>query len=237
MDLTQFITGDTISRVSGRLRTFVDERPLPSEHSGLSGTAGTGTGKVTVDDAATFLADFSGGAMGVFEATRFASGRKNAIRIEVNGSQGSIAFDFEDMNVLQFFDGTEPAEVAGFRRIIVTEPEHSWHMKLMLREVIQPTQACTELVQDFIRPHFEMLDQILAEILPAGFPAQNRRLIGFSIIGQCLHFRVAQPVISLLVGPQEHAAYTPQVLTEHITRFSLAALGVAPSSDLGKVQP
>ena len=126
IDITQFITGDTITRVSGRLRTFVDERPLPSEHAGLSGTAGTGTGKVTVDDAATFLADFRGGAMGVFEATRFASGRKNAIRIEINGSRGSLAFDFEDMNVLHFFDGTEDAGTAGFRRILVTEAEHPY---------------------------------------------------------------------------------------------------------------
>ena len=126
IDIAQFITGDTISRVSGRLRTFVEERPLPSEHSGLSGTAGSGTGKVTVDDAATFLADFRGGAMGVFEATRFASGRKNAIRIEVNGSRGSLAFDFEDMNVLHFFDGTEDAGTAGFRRIMVTEAQHPY---------------------------------------------------------------------------------------------------------------
>jgi predicted dehydrogenase len=126
IDITQFITGDTITRVSGRLRTFVDERPLPSEHAGLSGTAGTGTGTVTVDDAATFLADFRGGAMGVFEATRFASGRKNAIRIEINGSRGSIAFDFEDMNVLHFFDGTEDAGTAGFRRILVTEAVHPY---------------------------------------------------------------------------------------------------------------
>ena len=126
IDITQFITGDTITRVSGRLRTFVDERPLPSEHAGLSGTAGTGTGKVTVDDAATFLADFRGGAMGVFEATRFASGRKNAIRIEINGSRGSLAFDFEDMNVLHFFDGTEDTGTAGFRRILVTEAEHPY---------------------------------------------------------------------------------------------------------------
>jgi predicted dehydrogenase len=126
IDITQFITGDTITRVSGRLRTFVDERPLPSEHAGLSGTAGTGTGKVTVDDAATFLADFRGGAMGVFEATRFASGRKNAIRIEVNGSRGSLAFDFEDINVLHFFDCTEDTGTTGFRRILVTESVHPY---------------------------------------------------------------------------------------------------------------
>ena len=121
IDLAQFITGDSIGRVSGRLRTFVDERPLPSEHAGLSGTAGAGTGTVTVDDAATFLAEFRGGALGVFEATRFANGRKNAIRIEINGSAGSLAFDFEDMNLLHFFDGTEAAGTAGFRRIVVTE--------------------------------------------------------------------------------------------------------------------
>ena len=67
-----------------------------------------------------------GGAVGVYEATRFAYGRKNSIRIEINGSLGSIAYDFEDMNVLHLFDATEPAETAGFRRIVVTEPEHAY---------------------------------------------------------------------------------------------------------------
>ena len=79
-------------------------------------------GEVTVDDTAAFLARFGGGAVGVFEATRFATGRKNAIRIEINGSAGSLAFDFEDMNVLELFDAGEPGETAGFRRILVTEP-------------------------------------------------------------------------------------------------------------------
>jgi predicted dehydrogenase len=129
VDLTQFITGRRIAEVTGRLETFVKERPYATEHSGLSGTASTGSlgrGLVTVDDAASFLATFDDGAMGVFEATRFATGRKNAIRIEVNGSRGSLAFDFEDMNVLEFLDATEPAETAGFRRILVTEPDHPY---------------------------------------------------------------------------------------------------------------
>ena len=126
VDLTQHIVGDTIREVSGQLETFVKERPVAAESSGLSATAGAERGPVTVDDAATFLARFSGGAMGVFEATRFATGRKNAIRIEINGSQGSIAFDFEDMNVLHFHDATIPDEEAGFRRIVVTEPGHPW---------------------------------------------------------------------------------------------------------------
>src|SRR6188472_4647235 len=63
---------------------------------------------------------------GTFEATRFALGRKNALRIEINGADGSLAFDFEENNLLQFFDGTQPVEEQGFRRILVTEPEHPY---------------------------------------------------------------------------------------------------------------
>jgi predicted dehydrogenase len=126
VDLTQYITGQTLTGVSAVLETFVTERPLPAETGKLSGVGGSEMGTVTVDDAAAFLGRFTGGALAVFEATRFALGRKNAIRIEVNGSAGSLAFDFEDMNVLQFFDGTESADVAGFRRILVTEPEHPY---------------------------------------------------------------------------------------------------------------
>jgi predicted dehydrogenase len=126
VDLTQHITGQTITEVSGQLETFVKERPVATDHAGLSGSAGTERGPVTVDDAAVFIARFTGGGLGVFEATRFASGRKNAIRIEINGSAGSLAFDFEDMNVLDFYDATEPDQTAGFRRIIVTEPTHPY---------------------------------------------------------------------------------------------------------------
>jgi predicted dehydrogenase len=126
VDLTQYITGDRITEVSGQLETFVKERPVAAEHSGLAGTAGAERGPVTVDDAAIFLARFQEGALGVFEATRFATGRKNAIRLEINGSKGSLAFDFEDLNELHFYDATEPAETAGFRRILVTEPVHPY---------------------------------------------------------------------------------------------------------------
>jgi predicted dehydrogenase len=126
VDLTQFITGQTLTGVSALLETFVRKRPLPAETGKLGGVGGEGMGEVTVDDAAVFLGRFTDGALATFEATRFALGRKNAIRIEVNGSAGSLAFDFEDMNVLEFFDGSEPAETAGFRRIIVTEPGHPY---------------------------------------------------------------------------------------------------------------
>lgn len=129
IDLTQFIAGDRIVEVSGRLETFVKERPYAAgDTAGTLGGGGASTerGPVTVDDAASFLATFAGGAMGVFEATRFATGRKNSIRIEINGSKGSLAFDFEDMNVLEYFDASIDDEVAGFRRIIATEPGHPY---------------------------------------------------------------------------------------------------------------
>ncbi|MFV2145032.1 Gfo/Idh/MocA family protein [Isoptericola sp. G70] len=124
VDLTQFITGEQITGVTGVLETFVTERPVATVFAGLSGTGGDETGPVTVDDAAAFLARMSGGGLGVFEATRYAQGRKNAIRIEINGSKGSLAFDFEDMNVLHFFDAEESGATAGFRRIVVTEADH-----------------------------------------------------------------------------------------------------------------
>ena len=93
---------------------------------GLSAEAGTGRGEVTVDDAAIFIARLSGGALATFEATRFATGRKNAIRLEINGSRGSIAFDFEDMNVLHVHDASAADRESGFTRVIVTEAAHPY---------------------------------------------------------------------------------------------------------------
>lgn len=139
IDAAQWITGRRITGVSALLETFVKERPVGGEFVGLGGHGATGEdmqlGPVTVDDAAIFSARFEGGAsgggasdggpIGVFEATRFALGRKNAMRLELNGTKGSLAFDFEDMNTLSFYDAAEEPE-AGFRRIQVTEPEHPY---------------------------------------------------------------------------------------------------------------
>ena len=126
VDLTHFITGQRVTGVAGMLDTFVTERPVAESFSGLHGTGGSERGPVTVDDAALFLGRLSGGAPATFEATRYAWGRKNAIRIEVSGSTGSLAFDFEEMNVLSLFDATDDPRTAGFRRILVTEPDHPY---------------------------------------------------------------------------------------------------------------
>jgi predicted dehydrogenase len=126
VDMAQYVLGDRLTGVSALTETFIRERPLPAASSGLSASGSTERGPVTVDDAALFLGRFDGGALASFEATRFATGRKNAIRLEVNGSAGSLAFDFESMNELSFYDGAEDAATAGFRRILVTEPTHPY---------------------------------------------------------------------------------------------------------------
>ena len=101
------------------------ERPLPASAADLSGTAGgSARGRVTVDDVALFTARFDGGAIGTFEATRFTTGRKNAMRIEGNGSHGSLAFDLESLNELSLYEVS--SDTSGFRRILVTEPSHPY---------------------------------------------------------------------------------------------------------------
>ncbi|MGW0650804.1 Gfo/Idh/MocA family protein [Streptomyces umbrinus] len=127
VDLAQYLAGEPVVGVSALTETFVRERPLLSgSSSGLSAAGGSDRGAVTVDDAALFTGRFASGALASFEATRFATGRKNSLRIELNGEKGSLAFDLERLNELSYHDGTEPGTHAGFRRILVTEPDHPY---------------------------------------------------------------------------------------------------------------
>jgi predicted dehydrogenase len=124
IDLARYLVGE-FTEVNGLMHTFITERPLPEtsgKGSGLTAKAARKMGRVTVDDAAMFMGRFDNGALANLEATRFALGRKNHISIEVNGSKGSLYFDFEDMNRLKFFDNTQPADRQGFRDILVTQP-------------------------------------------------------------------------------------------------------------------
>jgi predicted dehydrogenase len=122
IDLAQYLLDDAVTRVSGHLRTFVDERPVPSD-AGSSLDAGGSESResrpVTVDDAFTAQAAFESGAMGLFEASRFATGHKNANTIELNGSGGSIRFDLERLNELEVRD----ADARGFETVLVTDAD------------------------------------------------------------------------------------------------------------------
>ncbi len=114
LDLARFLVGE-IDSVCGLLETFVDERPLPD---------GTGRGRVDVDDAALALLRFENGAVGSVEGTRFAPGRKNHNRFEINGSLGSLAFDLERMNELELY--IEEGPDSGFRTLLATDATHPY---------------------------------------------------------------------------------------------------------------
>lgn len=110
------MTGTPIEAVSGTLRTLTPERPMP----------GGGIGTVTVDDVALFTARFADGVLGQYEASRFAMGRKNGLRFEISGTDGAVAFDLEDLNVLHVHDARAPITEQGFTRVLVTEPQHPY---------------------------------------------------------------------------------------------------------------
>ncbi|MHC4869719.1 MAG: Gfo/Idh/MocA family protein [Planctomycetota bacterium] len=111
IDMARFVTGEEFSEVSGAIeKTFVVDREIPGGGggaiSGKGGRASAKRGRSTVDDCVLFLARFTGGAVGTFEATRLATGNQNRNQIEVNGEKGSIRFDFERMNELLWWDDT-----------------------------------------------------------------------------------------------------------------------------------
>ena len=130
VDLARYLVGD-ITQVTAMTAQFIKERPLPDEDSSGAFKAGKtvgarGKGQVTVDDAAFMLTQFENGALGSFEATRFALGRKNYNTFEIYGSKGSLGFNVERMNELNFFSADDPESAQGFRNILVTEPVHPY---------------------------------------------------------------------------------------------------------------
>ena len=128
VDLARYLVGE-IKSVAGMTAQFIPERPLPDEEAAgtfKGATTGEGMGKVTVEDAAFMLVEFENGALGSFEATRFAPGRKNYNYFEIYGSQGSLIFDLERMNELKFFSSEDPENAQGFRTIIATEACHDY---------------------------------------------------------------------------------------------------------------
>jgi len=101
----------------------------------------------------------------------------------------------------------------------------AWHSLLILREMARPTQACAAALERLIRPKMDLLAEVLAELLPAETPPTTLHLVTFSVVSQCLFYRTQNPLAVLLVGEEEYRTYDVARLTDHITRFSLAALG------------
>ena len=120
LDTARYLVGE-ISEVSGLMETFIKERPeLAESDDRLGGKASDVMGVVDVDDASLALARFANGALGTFEATRFALGRKNHNRFEINGSKGSLVFNAERPNELEIYTEDTHAGTNGFRTVTVT---------------------------------------------------------------------------------------------------------------------
>jgi predicted dehydrogenase len=136
VDQIHFLLQDRVTGVSGRLHTYISERPAAEAAGATGGLAAASVAepagepapmrRVTVDDAAWATLDLAGGAVASLEVSRVALGRKNSLQIEVFGDLGSLAFDLENLNELQFFDGSIPMSRQGFTRILATEPEHPY---------------------------------------------------------------------------------------------------------------
>ena len=115
IDQIQYVTGQQVTAVRGRLATMVPERPGPD-----------GPEPVTVDDAAWATLELDGGAIASVEASRMATGAKNELALEVYGTRGALRFDLERLDELWFLDATAPVAEQGFARVLVTEPEHPY---------------------------------------------------------------------------------------------------------------
>lgn len=115
IDQVQHLLGDAVAEVSGKLHTFTTQRQGPE-----------GLERVDVDDAAWATLSMAGGAVASVDVSRVALGQKNALRIEVYGTDGALTFNLENPNELHFFNSRDPIQVQGFRRILATEPGHPY---------------------------------------------------------------------------------------------------------------
>jgi len=145
IDMARFLLGEEITEIHGAVsKTFIKEREIPGTRK---------KGKSSVDDAVLFLASFKSGAVASFEATRLAGPHQNANSIEINGEKGALRFDFEDMNLLHFYDATDGPREGGWRRIMCTSAgnhpyAHAWWPDA---HIIGYEHGFTNMLADIVR--------------------------------------------------------------------------------------
>ncbi|SDY21239.1 Predicted dehydrogenase [Evansella caseinilytica] len=164
IDMAHYLIGD-MTEVVGMNETFIKERPLPAAMSGLSAKASKDQaahkGPVTVDDATLFMTRFDNGALGSFEATRFAAGHRCTNSFEINGSKGSVLFDFERLNELQVYFVDDADDVQGFRRVLATDAAHAYS------DVWWPAGHTIGYEHTFIHEVVELMEAIREDRQPA----------------------------------------------------------------------
>jgi len=158
IDLARYLVGD-FKRVMGMQKTFIKKRPIVERMTGLSGSSSENAeyGDVTVDDATLFVCEFENGALGNFEATRFAAGHSNDMSFEINGSKGSIKFDLLRINELEYFSREDEPGLQGFRKIQVTEDIHPYG------QYWWPTGHVIGYEHTFVHEFYEFFQAILQD--------------------------------------------------------------------------
>ncbi len=127
-------------------------------------------------------------------------------------------------------EGTPPEQklrdfVHGMLRHLLDPNRPAWNAKLMMRELAEPTEACKAITNQYIRPMAMVLQSIVTELAPRDTPLMELQMMAFSVVGQCLFYRVQEPVARELVGEQQYSQMTVEVVAEHIAKFTLAAFG------------
>jgi AcrR family transcriptional regulator len=148
------------------------------------------------------------------------------------------------------WDVTTPPvqKLRDFIRVMVARmlsPQSPASLQLMMREMAHPTEACVQVVREYIQPIAQKLSAILAELMPQA-TERERTLVAFSIVGQCHFYRSNRAVASLLIGEQEFQRFDAALVADHVTKFTLRALGLdmadgerlpGASSPVGGVAP
>jgi len=161
-------------------------------------------------------------------AINYHFGDKEHLYLSVLKHYKEIAVQKFSMNVT--FPENEPPDVQlsvfirSFVYHMLGEGQPSCFGKLMAHECIEPTSALEVIIEEEIRPFFNRLNAIVGQMLESQVDEEKVHLHSMSILGQCLYFRNARPVVCKLLHNDNYCAEEIEKITEHITQFSLAAL-------------
>jgi AcrR family transcriptional regulator len=151
-------------------------------------------------------------------------------RLYIDAVKHARALIEERWPLPEWSDATPPEEkltmfVRTFVHRLISRETAEWQMRLILREIMEPTRACEEMVQESFRPFFGVLLQILGELLPHDIPPYRLHQIGLSVMSQCVFYLAHQRVVRLIIDEDElEQHFDVETLGDHIAAFSLSAL-------------
>lgn len=115
------------------------------------------------------------------------------------------------------------------RRLVAMQTE-PWQVRLLMREILEPTETSKHLVEEYFRPFFKTLCGIIDDLVGHPLPEATRNKIGFSIIGQCLHYRFQAELTRMMIEQQDYLnQYDLDNLAQHIYVFSLGGIQNYPA--------